>query len=504
MSLDALLDATMKTEPWDHQLREFEISADLPARALLWQMRTGKTKLVIDTACSLYRRGKIESLIIFAPNGVHENWIVREMRTHLWLNVDVVSLAWQTRVAGLKGGNRLSVSQKAEWEAQHLKWWAEFKLIETSKALTVISFNSESMTRKDIRKAIAKLLKKRRCMIVWDESSDFRTPGSSRTLMSRAIARHAPYRRILDGTVVTNSPLHAYSQYELLEKAALGYDQFGDFKDRYAEYKIVRRPGAKPYPKLEGYRNLEELRERMSVYSSVVLRSDCEDLPALHATTRTIGLTDQQVRIYREIHKQTQIEVARGEVVSIGERTAKLMKLQQVVSGFLKDDKRVVHDIPGGNPRLEACSEEVFLAPGKVIIWCQFQEDLDRVAKRMRTDGWDVIEYHGRVSTADKAKGRERFRDETQKIVFVGQPQAGGRGLELIAPNMIWYSHTFNAIIRKQADERATKMGGGNVQVLDLVAPGVDEYILETVRRNVDVADEVAGNGMKWLQETQL
>lgn len=49
----AAIMADFKTVPYIHQLKEFERSAELPARALLWQMRTGKSKLTVDTACHL-------------------------------------------------------------------------------------------------------------------------------------------------------------------------------------------------------------------------------------------------------------------------------------------------------------------------------------------------------------------------------------------------------------------------------------------------------------------
>lgn len=507
MSFEALLTANFKTPPWHHQLREFEISADEEVRALLWQMRTGKTKIIIDTACHLYLAGKIDVLIIFAPNGIHENWIVRELPTHAWTNVNTIALAWQTRVAGLKYGASLSVAMKALWEAAHLKWWDEFKRMSTTTALAVVAFNSEAMTRKDIRKAVAKLLTKRRCMVVWDESSDFRTPGSARTLMSRAITKHAPFRRILDGTVVTNSPLHSFSQYELLRPGALGFTRFEDFKDRYAIYELARRPGGGAYPALKEYQHLDELRERMSTMSSVVLRSDCEDLPAVVPFTRDIGLTDEQVRLYKEVQAKIKIELAKGLIVSIGQRTAKLGKLQQIVSGFLIDEQQKVHDIRGGNPRLEALSDEVYLAPGKVIVFCQFQEDLDRASKRLRADGWDVLEYHGRVSAADKAKARKAFGPDAppDKAVIVGQWASMSRGIELSgADTIIAYSHTFNAIFRQQGIERATKMGGGNVRLIDFMAPGVDHYMVDRVASNVAVADDLAGNGMKWLQESMI
>lgn len=39
-----------RTDPFDHQLDEWNASKDSEYRAILWEQGTGKTKLTIDTA----------------------------------------------------------------------------------------------------------------------------------------------------------------------------------------------------------------------------------------------------------------------------------------------------------------------------------------------------------------------------------------------------------------------------------------------------------------------
>lgn len=502
-----LLTADFKTEPWHHQWVEFERSAGAPARALLWQMRTGKTKIVIDTACSLSVADLIDTVIIFAPNGVHQNWILRELPVHMWPSVPYHAIGWSTRVAGLKLRGRLTKADIAAWDDERAEWWQSYNRVVAGRELTFISFNSESMIRPDVRKAVAKLIRYRRCMVVWDESTDFRSPSSKRSFMSRAIALKVPYKRILDGTALTNSPLHAFSQYELLDRGALGFETYGDFQAFFAEYELTQRRGGggRQYPVLKGYRNLDILQARMAPYSSVVLRADCEDLPPLVPRVRHVEMSPEQKRVYRETHKQLEVDVGNGDLVGINAQAVRIGKLQQVSSGFLIGEDKRVHRIPGPNPRLEALSEEVYLAPGKVIIWCMFQAEIDEVAARLRSDGWGIDEYHGRVSDEEKLRVRREFNTDDKKGI-VGQPQAGGRGVEFSGADMvIWYGHILNAITRQQANERATKMGGGNVAVLDLVASPTDSYILASTAESVDVADKVAGRGMQdFLRSTKL
>ncbi len=496
VTVAAAITADFKTAPYFHQLREFELSAEAPARALLWQMRTGKTKVVIDTACHLKREGLIDAVVLFAPKGVHENWVRRELPLHHWDSVERLTLSWRSSTAGDLGVKRVPAGERALWQARHDAWWNKSRRLLGTDALAWFAFNSESMTRDDVRRLVARVVRDRRTLIVFDESHDFRTPGSKRTKMARAVARRCPYRRILTGTSVTNSPLHAFSQYELLEPGALGHTTYGAFKKHHAEYRLERTRAGRHYPVLSEYKDLDGMQERMARWSSVVLRDDCEDLPDVVRSSRRIDLNDEQLRLYRELHRQFTLELNDREV-SVGENTSRLIKLQQVVSGFLVDEFGDVHDVPGPNPRLEAVSDEVYLSPGKVIVWCRFREDMDRVASRLTADGHEVVQYHGRVSDEEKVRVRELFAPDAQNDVkvLVGYPTLG---LDLSAAyEIVWYSHTFDAILREQADERATAMGGLNVPIVDIVAPGVDEYILENVSDKVSVADALAGRGMR-------
>jgi SNF2 family DNA or RNA helicase len=129
---------------------------------------------------------------------------------------------------------------------------------------------------------------------------------------------------------------------------------------------------------------------------------------------------------------------------------------------------------------------------------------MDRVVRRLLADGHEVVQYHGRTSSTEKARVRELFASDAENDikVLVGHPKSGGQGLDLsAASDIIWYSHTFDAIIREQADERATIIGGGNVSLVDLVAPGIDEYILKNITDKISIADSLAGEGMKNILE---
>jgi hypothetical protein len=501
MSTEALIAADFRLPCFNHQLREFEEYCDAPARALAWSMRTGKSKAVVDKSSHLYRRGKIDGVLIFAPNGVHSNWAEVEFPKHAWPGIRCSPLVWRSADTSVKAAKKLRIAERDEWALKRAQWYSTLKKANTSSELFIMAVNSESMTRADVRKAVAYFMKRRRVLCVWDESDDFGTPGAQRTKMARAVALRAPYRTILSGTIATSSPLILFSQFELLAKNALGFGTFQEFKDYFAEYETGYGPGGSKFPKLKGFRNLEELRERMAKFTSVVLREECDDMPELQFRERKIASTPQQLEAYRDLHESFLLEIG-DETVSVGEKASRLQKMQQIFSGFVFDEFKTLHSIPGDNPRLDALAEEVYRAPGKVVIWCAFQPDMDAVRSRLELDGIECVEYHGRVPDKAKADALRTFREKRAAKALIGHPKSGGRGLDFsVASTILNYSHTFSARDRVQSLERATKVGGRNIEVIDFVAPGPDQYILKTTGKRIEIADALAGTGLRDLLE---
>ena len=72
-----------------HQQTEWDRHRDDDARALLWQMRTGKTKATLDLACYRWAKGDIQAVLVIAPNGVHCNWVRRQLPQHMWETVQI-------------------------------------------------------------------------------------------------------------------------------------------------------------------------------------------------------------------------------------------------------------------------------------------------------------------------------------------------------------------------------------------------------------------------------
>lgn len=471
-----------------HQQDEWDRHRDDDARALLWQMRTGKTKATLDLACYRRQKGDIQAVLVIAPNGVHVNWVRRQLPQHMWETVPYVAHAWQA-----------SESHKPEHAAS-----LERVLSCRGEALAVLAVNSESIIHDKPAKIIARFLRRHqgKCMLVVDESHDFRSPGSKRTKRARSLKRYCKVRRILTGTAVSNSPLAAYSQFELLDDHALGFENFADFEGHFAYYVQERTKGGQSYERLDHYRNLDDLQGRMARWASVVLREDVDDMPDLVMDERTVVLLEAQMKAYRTLLKEMILELEDGGEVEAIDGGARLVKLQQMLGGFVVDVDGQVRELVSDdeNPRLQAMLDEVRSSDGKAIVWCKYREDIRRVVRALAAEGIRCVEYHGAVhSQAKRQQAIDDFNNDPSVRVFVGQPKAGGQGLDLSAADLIlWYSHTFDLIERDQANERATQIGGKTVTIKDFVTPGtVDEYILANLGEKRSVSESLAGRGLR-------
>lgn len=472
-----------------HQQIEWERHRDDDARALLWQMRTGKTKATLDVACYRRVRGDIDAVLVIAPNGVHVNWVRRQLPIHMWNTVPYVAHAWQASEAA---------------KPEHAASLERVLSAKPSEALAVLAVNSESIIHDKPAKLIGRFLRKYkgRVMLVVDESHDFRSPGSKRTKRARSLKRYCRVRRILTGTAVSNSPLAAYSQFELLEDKALGFDTFADFEGHYTYYVQERTKGGRSYDRLDHYRNLDDLQERMARWSSVVLREDVDDMPDLVMDERTVTLPERLMDAYRTLVKEMILELEDGGEVEAVDGGARLVKLQQMLGGFVVDVDGQVRELVADedNPRLQAMLDEVRSSDHKVIVWCKYREDIRRVVRSLSKEGIRCVEYHGAVhSQSKRQQAIDSFNGDPGVRVFVGQPKAGGQGLDLSAADLIlWYSHTFDLIERDQANERATQIGGKTVTIKDFVTPGtVDEYILANLGEKRSVSESLAGRGLR-------
>lgn len=489
-----------KTKPYKHQLKEFEENWRKPARALIWQMRSGKSKSMVDLACRLWHELEIDGVLVIAPNNVHLNWGRRELVAHCWDSVPYQHFVWDS-------GKSSNVNYDISYQ----------QFLQDDTKLSWYMVNCEGLGLDKARKYLAQFVRsRRRLLVIVDEVHEFRWPSSKRYFGAMAIV-HSPrcaYRRILSANPIDNSPLHAFAEFNLLQKGAMGFEKYEDFKERYGIEEDIYVPGgfsksgvkkqARKRPAIVGYQNLDELQAKIASWSSLVLRSEIDDMPELLPGRVDFEMTRAQKDLHNALVRGTLARLDSGELIKPEEGGVLVIRLQQIASGFVVDEDGGVHDImpPEENPRLQALWGELRLAPGKCIIWCRFREDVVRVTAYLNNKlgkSGRAVDYYGGTSKRNRVKHEEAFRSDPKTIYLVGQYQAGGQGLDFsAAEDIFWYSQTSDLLKRRQADERATKIGGKKIGLTDLVAAGSnDQKLLDELADRTVRADYLTGSGLR-------
>lgn len=486
-------DFQFKTEPFAHQLDVFLRSRDRESFALLMEQGTGKSKVIVDTAGWLWSRGKIDAVLIVAPNGVHRNWILNEFPAHSPDFIDYKGAWWGST---LKTGETKALLSAT-----------------THSGLKVVAINVEALQTDKGVKFIKDFLIAFDTLLVVDESSVIKNPTAVRTKNLLKLRIHAKYRRILTGTPVTQGPLDIFTQYAFLDPEILHTSSYFAFRNRYAILEN-RKFGAKSFVEITGYQRLDELQKLIKSCSFRVTKDECLDLPDKLYQKRYVELSANQKRLYSTMKKDLLAEHDGKEMTAMFAMT-KMLRLQQIVGGFFVPDPELVMNedmeltgqvieqkpqpIDKVNPRVESLIELLEETNGKVIIWARFRAEISAIASEIQSKfgGKSYCEYHGGVDNTSRSAAISDFQTNPDVRFFIGHVQAGGKGLTLhAATTVVYYSNDFSLENRLQSEDRAHRIGQHhNVTYIDFIAEGtLDEKVVAALRSKKDLADLLTGD----------
>ena len=476
-----------KTKPFKHQAEALEKACDQQYYAFFMEMGTGKTKVAIDNLAMLYLKNKVDAALVIAPKGVYDNWVTLEIPKHLPDEVPVKMMRWQPRLSK-------TYQKELEIFVKH-----------RFDGLKIFVMNIEALsTSKGTKIAGVFLIQNEDNMIIIDESTTIKNRGASRTKNLMTLKGYSSYRRILTGSPITKSPMDLYSQCSFLSTRALNFSSYYAFQGRYAIIK-QRAFGARSFQEIVGYRNLEELNEKLEQFSTRTLKEECLDLPDKLYTRRNITMSDEQNSVYNQMKKLALAQLDSGELSTTASILTQIMRLQQICCGFFQPDVGEIRQLP--NNRLSELLDITDELQGKAIIWASFTHDIQQIARSLRDRfGPDSVAlYYGDTPQEDRQKIVHKFQDMTSELrFFVGQPKTGGYGITLsAATTVIYYSNSYDLENRLQSEDRAHRIGQKkNVTYIDLVCPNtIDEKILEALKSKINLSQKVFGEEARiWLQ----
>ena len=471
-----------KTQPYEHQLKALTMSWDKEYFAYFMEMGTGKSKVLIDNIAMLYDKGKINGALIVAPKGVVGTWYLNQIPDHLPDHIEHKNVLWKPNIT----------------RKQNLRLKS---LFETGTDLHILIMNVEAFSTTKGCEFAKKFLDSHRTLMAVDESTTIKNPDAKRTKNICNLSILSKYRRILTGSPVTKSPLDLYKQCDFLKEELLGHGSYYTFRTRYAIMKTANF-GGKSVQIVVGYRNLDELSEKLRPFSYRVLKDDCLDLPDKIYMKRTVQLSSEQKKVYEQM-KQMALAEMNGKMMSTATVLTQLMRLHQITCGHFTADDGSIQKIKSN--RLDELMDVLEEIEGKVVIWAHYQNDVETIVEHLKKKYGDnsIVDYYGRTRPENRQSNIDKFQKDEGCRFFIGTPATGGYGITLTqASNVIYYSNGYDLEKRMQSEDRAHRIGQKkSVTYIDIIADDtVDTKIVKSLRKKINIASQVMGEELKeWI-----
>ena len=469
-----------KSKPFAHQNKALEMSWDKEVFAYFMEMGTGKSKVLIDNIAMLYNAGRINGALIVAPKGVYKNWFDSEIPNHMPDYIQKKIGLWRT-----------------DPNAKDLK-----PMFSTGADLHILIMNVEAFSTKKGLQFAHRFLSSHDALMGVDESTTIKNPGAKRTKNILSLRSLTKYRRILTGSPVTKSPLDLFSQCNFLDPWLLDQSSYYSFRTRYAICRKIQVQG-RQVEIVVGYRNLSELSDKLKPFSYRVLKDDCLDLPSKTYLKRTIDLSDEQKKVYKQM-KQEALAVLNGKMVTSATVITQLMRLHQITCGHFTSDDGTIQEIK--NNRISQLVDILEEVEGKAVIWAHYRYDIEKIVEAISKKYGNnaVVTYYGDTTTDERAAAIKKIQDKDSPVRFiVGTPQTGGYGITLTgASTMIYYSNGYDLEKRQQSEARIDRIGQEKpMTYIDIMAEDtIDMKIVKSLRSKVNIATEIMGEELKaWI-----
>ena len=313
------------------------------------------------------------------------------------------------------------------------------------------------------------------CIVV-DESSIMKNMTSQITTMLLEITDIIPHRFVMSGTPTPNRFDEIFSQMKFVNAEILGNNKYG-FLQTYSHQDM-----SDPHVWYQTQEDKDKYYAKLSQQATFIRKEDCIDLPPKVFEVKEFTLAKEHRKYYDDMVQDIQSHINEW---SKFEFTAKLMKLREIVSGFVIGRDGSITDFETDKDKLlQNTLNEIGDKP--VIIWCQFRHEIERLAK----------EFGGTALTSQTPKRDDIIRDFQQgkiKYLFT-HPKLLGKGLTFTnCTYNVYYSLSFSYEEFRQSQDRIHRIGQDN-KCTYIILQGkdtIDKKIYNCLTRKGNVVDEL-------------
>ena len=478
-----------KRRPYVHQVKALKkLLSSGWGGALLMEPRTGKTKVAIDYISVLHMAGKANRVLVVGPVVAIEVW-----KQQL---IDNCPVKYRLTIWDSKGRKTTSLPPYGQDIL-------DIVLINYDAFSTPGRIRGKDADGNILRsKTRGGRFDMKRMFIRWqpqviilDESHRIKSPSAKKSTALHSIGKHAEYRVIMTGTVVTKSKrlFDVYSQWRFLNPNRFAGMNFGEFKSHFGRWQAMDK-----YSRWLGNRNEDELHEKIHLDSYSITRAECYDLPKI--TTQIIRVPlEESAELYDQMAEDMVARIHTGEITEASIRLVQRLRLQQITSGITKTMPSAQYPqgrvVVVGSEKLrmiESRLEDLMEMDEKVVIGALFKPDIQRimaVAKKLKVP---VFTIHGGIKSSERGGMVSGFHKAQGGAIFIGQPAAAGEAIDLSCASILqWYSLTPSWVNFTQFTDRIALSDRPTFHEFYLAEGTVDELMYETLLEDSDIGKKM-------------
>lgn len=525
---------------FEHQKLARNKFKDLDEIALFFEMGCGKSVTSLSIMIDKYKEGKIDSLLIVAPNDVHKQWFDDLCNDDALLSqiLEQEHVPCTGQIIGGRGGQK------------------QFYDFEDDGKLHIVCVNIDTFSQPHKWEVIVDWVNKNKTAIIIDEATSIKNPNSKRsqrmlyefndvmkkrnTVLFSGKKPNTSVRCVLTGTPVSNGPMDLWSIMEFIKPNYFGrnYYSFMNYYGMHTKLKLDTGQqisvlltektwhgikGCKDYAEafntfgcsedtymtvmhqdhyIGPYKHADELKQLLEPVAVFAKLTDCVDMPPVHYITKEVPLSDAQKACYNDM-KHDLLATYDDNVATAKNKLVVTLRLQQIASGFIMGHKEVnpedlelpcwsdvesadEYDVTPDeviwlgdtNPKLEQLKRDVAELDKPLLILTRFSAEAAKIYDILKDD------YSCMLFTGWKTTGSiEKFKAGEFQIMVANTTKIA-RGFNLqVAHTTIYYSNTFSMELRQQSEFRTFRMGQKYpCTYIDYVSCEVDKTIADALR----------------------
>ncbi len=433
------------------------LSWERKAYGLFLEMGLCKTSITIHNFGILFKKGLITGVMIFAPKGVHAQWILDQIPEHIDASIKLNLIMWD---------------KKADYTRADLF---------VPGALNIFALNIDTILTDGGAEASAMFIRMhdRKVFMIVDESHRIKNYSSKTTREMMKLGSKVEYRRCLTGTPIAKNLADVWSQMMFLDPKIIGIDTLAVFKARFC---IM---GGYENRDVVESKNVEEFYRLIAPHSYRLTKSEATDLPPKMYPKYKYEMDKKTRAKYDDMKHSFMMEIENGTIEAKNHLSC-VIKLQQLLSGFVTTDSKHHEYELISMQRAEIVVEILNQIGGQCIIWCAFIPDIM------------ILKPFIEAKTGEECATLDNYREYTKrkKKFCLLNPASGGTGLNLQFDtagdnNAIYYNNTTRSLQRWQSEDRVWRTGmAGTAQIFDIIAfKSVDLKVLQNLQSKKDLSD---------------